>query len=350
MTIRISNRTAVVLLAASMLCIPAIVHAGSTWEHKATMPVRLGETNATTDGASVYVVGGTEQDADNSPPKDATNLVLKYDPSANSWSKLAPLPQALSHVGTAVLGGKLYAIGGFTTNVHLGPSSGAFVYDPATNAWSNLPPLLPARGSVSLAAVGGKIHAFGGRISDKVIDLPMPPGAPPMKAGYGTVSLHQVYDPAHKSWSEAAPVPGPARDHMAIAVLDGKIHLFGGRLADTDDNQTRHDVYDPATDRWSEAAPLPGPRSAGAAAVIGGRIIFTGGECKPDGAPGSENAYSDAWSYDPAKNEWQAITSIPHARHGFGGATIGDTAYFAGGAPTCGGGMLNELLSLKLAQ
>jgi hypothetical protein len=45
-----------------------------------------------------------------------------------------------------------------------------------------------------------------------------------------TVATHEVYDPANARWSEAAPLPRP-RDHMAVIAVDGKIHAIGGRLA-----------------------------------------------------------------------------------------------------------------------
>lgn len=325
----------------------ATVLAEPVWQPLSAMPVRLGETNAVSDGRYVYVVGGTEQEGE-AAPRDATQRVLRYAPASNRWDTLPPLPEALSHVGTAVIGKRLYAVGGFTTNVHLGPSASAFVYDPAVQAWRRVAAISPARGSVSLAAVGGKLHAFGGRISNTVVSLPMPPGAPPLKAGYGTVNLHQIYDPSSDRWTDAAPLPGPARDHMAVVVLDGKVHLLGGRTTDTDDNQARHDVYDPVTARWTVAAPLPAPRSAGAAAVIDGRIVYAGGECRPGGIPNRDSAYDQTWMYDPTQDAWHAVAVLPQGRHGFGAATVGRTVYVAGGAPTCGGGMQDQLWALTI--
>src|SRR5262249_50921484 len=155
------------------------------------------------------------------------------------WEKRAPLPQGLTHVGVAALDGKLYAVGGFTKIVHLAPQDVAFAYDPKTDTWSALPRISSPRGSVAVAAVAGKLHVLGGRTSDPVVQIPSPPGAPPMYAGLGTVTVHQIYDPVAQRWSDGAPVPGPARDHMGIAVLDQKIHLFGGRVADIKDNLDR---------------------------------------------------------------------------------------------------------------
>ena len=43
-----------------------------------------------------------------------TDLVEEYDPSTNSWSEKAPLPNGLHHAGAAVVGGKVYVVGGFT--------------------------------------------------------------------------------------------------------------------------------------------------------------------------------------------------------------------------------------------
>ncbi|NIS66255.1 MAG: galactose oxidase, partial [Gemmatimonadales bacterium] len=64
---------------------------------------------------------------------------------------------------------------------------------------------------VGVVALDGKIHAVAGRTLDRV-----------------TSALHEVYDPATDSWSDAAPLP-TARDHFAIAVVDGRIHVIGGR-------------------------------------------------------------------------------------------------------------------------
>jgi len=90
----------------------------------------------------------------------------------------------------------------------------------------------PQGGGV-LASVGGMLHAIGGRVTGDDV--------------FGT---HNVYNPATNSWSEAAPLPTP-RDHAAAFVVDGKIHVIGGRLGATEANVGLHDIFDPATGRWT---------------------------------------------------------------------------------------------------
>jgi len=176
-----------------------------------------------------------------------------------------------------------------------------------------------------VAAVGGKIHAIGGRGLDKI-----------------TVATHQVYDPSSGKWTEAAPLP-TARDHMGVIVVDGKIHVIGGRTAGSGDNTNLHDVYDPATNSWRSAAPLLTARSSGAAAYYHRLVLYAGGECK-DGKTFSENE-----AYDSKTNRWFALAPLPPGRHAFGAAAVGEYAYFAGGALGCGGGSLSdELLVFRL--
>lgn len=322
--------------------------AGSgTWTAKPPLPVGMAEVGVAALDGKIYAVGGTEQEGQNAP-NWASTLNMMYDPEHDTWHKQAPLPHPLSHVGVAAMGGKLYAIGGFTGVVHMGPQDLAFVYDPKANRWSALPNISSPRGSVAVAAVGGKLHILGGRTSTKVVKIPSPPGAPEMFAGFGTVNTHELYDPTTGKWSKGSPMPGPARDHMGIAVLDGKIHLFGGRVADVVDNLDRHDVYDPQTDQWTTAAPLPHPRSSGAYTVLHGWIIYVGGECKPGGQPFTANVYDDVTAYDAETNQWTALKALPQARHAFGAATVGDTAYFVGGAPLCGGGTSTDMLALTV--
>ena len=77
------------------------------------------------------------------------------------------------------MNGKVFVVGGFTRNVHMGALDVAFEYNPASDSWRTLAPLKSPRGSVGVTALNGKIHAIGGRGVDTV-----------------TVATHEVYDPA----------------------------------------------------------------------------------------------------------------------------------------------------------
>jgi len=314
-----------------------------TWTNKASIPVGMAEVGVAELDGKVYAVGGTEQKGQDAP-NYASTLNMMYDPATNVWQERAPLPYGLTHVGVAALDGKLYAIGGFTSPVHMDAHDLTFIYDPKNDKWSALPKISSIRGSVAVVAVGSKIHIFGGRNSLKVIKISAP-GTPDLFAGYGTVTTHEIYDPATGQWSQGVPLPGPARDHVGIAVLNGKVHLFGGRVADFTDNLDRHDVYDSKTDNWTVAAPLPVPRSAGAYTVLNDLIIYAGGECKPSGEP-----FNDVTAYDSKTDSWTELTPLPQGRHAFGAATVKEVAYFVGGAPVCGGGTLTDLLALTLAR
>lgn len=313
------------------------------WTERTPMPEGRAEVGVTELDGKVYVIGGTVQASGD--PVWSSTLNTMYDPAADVWQQLAPLPSPLSHAGVAALDGKIYAIGGFLEPVHIGPQTAAYAYDPGTNAWITLPSLPDATGSLAVAGVDGKLHVMGGRTSSTVVPLDTGPGGPQLSAGLGTVSTHHIYDPETTLWTTASPVPGPTRDHMGIAVVDDRIHLFGGREEDVDENLTRHDVYEPDADSWSSAAPLPAPRSSGAYSVLAGRVLYAGGECEPGGDPTNTPAYVDMNSYDSASDTWTELESLPQPRHAFGAATVDGVVYFAGGAPMCGGGASTELFA-----
>ncbi len=119
--------------------------------------------------------------------------------------------------------------------------------------------------------------------------------------------------------------------------------MIGGRTNNnTTDNTARHDVYDPAVDRWSKAAPMPTARSAPGAALVNDQILVVGSECD------NGRTFNQNEAYDTKTDRWVALAS-PVGRHGFGGASLGDGAYFAGGNKGCGGGdMTDELLLFRL--
>jgi N-acetylneuraminic acid mutarotase len=292
------------------------------WTQKHPLPTVRSEVYAAAANGKLYVIGGQNN--------ERTDLYVndEYDPATDSWRERAGMPHGMNHAAMTSLDGKIYVAGGFAFPIHVEAHDLFFSYDPASDQWKNLAPLSSPRASVGLVALDGKIHAIGGRGLDKV-----------------TVATHEVYDPASNKWTPAAPLP-VGRDHAGVVVEGGKIHVVGGRTKEPADNTAFHDVYDPETDRWTSAPPLPEPRSAGAIVYYHGLIIYGGGECK-DNKPFALNE-----AFDPKTGTWSELAPLPGARHGFGGAVIGDTAYFAGGwtgsATRCADKPTDELLAFTL--
>ncbi len=107
---------------------------------------------------------------------------------------------------------------------------------------------------MGLVAIGGKLYAVGGGLNT---------------FEYNTNSVF-VYDPADNAWSSVKPMP-TARSGSAVAVLDGKIFVFGGeRLGGT---FAQAEVYDPAADVSAELAPMP-MSVHGTGAVMIGDVIY----------------------------------------------------------------------------
>jgi N-acetylneuraminic acid mutarotase len=140
-----------------------------------------------------------------------------------------------------------------------------------------------------------------------------------------------IYDPATDTWDSDSAAPMTSeRDHVAGAVLDGKLYVMGGRW--------RHkgkfsitEVYDPLANSWTRLADMPVPRSGLTADVLNGKIHVIGGEdidifC----------TYSEHDVYDPATNTWERWPNLPTPRHGLASAVVGDRWYVIGGATSSG--------------
>ena len=287
------------------------------WAVKGTMPYLRSETTAVQVDDKIYVLTG------HIPGTQATMFAQEYDPATQEWRDLPFLPYPASHAGAAAVDGKIYHVGGFVANVHVGAHDRVYEFDTATESWRQVASLSAPRGSQGVVALDGKIHAIGGRDPD-----------------LDGVDTHEIYDPATDSWTLAAPLP-VARDHLGIAVFDGEIHVFGGRVGDTSANVARHDVYDPATDSWSEAGSLNVPRSAGVAFVMDGKIFYAGGECKTPDAE-IRQTFDEVEIYDPASDAWTELPLMPEGRHATAVAVIDGEALIFGGSAGCGGDMRRD--------
>ncbi|WP_137176605.1 kelch repeat-containing protein [Roseomonas sp. AR75] len=298
---------------------PAPAGPPGRWVERAPLPLPRTEMAwaAEADGR-LWVIGGyAEQRVNNS-----YNHV--YDPATNSWTEKARIPRGANHIAVVALGGRIYALGGFS-NQNRGADELAFVYDIASDRWEQIAPMPRPRGAGALAAVNGKLHHIG--------------GASNPESERSSVGWHEVYDPQTDSWERRKALPG-ARDHAGVVVHDGRIHIIGGRFNTFEYNTGLHHVYDPQADQWSTRAPLPTPRSGHGLVVYRGRFFAMGGESGEFvNRQLTGHVHGQLESYDPATDTWQHHAPMPTPRHGMGAVVIGDWIYVAGGGPVVGGGI-----------
>jgi N-acetylneuraminic acid mutarotase len=279
---------------------------------------------AMVDG-KIYVVGGFEKPGLGNILNFAiTPAVEVYDPTTDRWTSKAPLPVGLHHVGSGVVGGRLYIIGGYSKSglSVWNPVATVYAYDSATDSWSERASMPTARGALSVTEHEGMLYAIGGydRKSNN--------------------ALVEVYDPARNQWTSVASLPTP-RDHLATATAAGKIYAIGGRLdGDYSRNLPIVEMYDPVTNQWRQVADLPTARSGITAAIVEGKIYVMGGE-------GATGTFNQNEAFDPVRDTWQAMTPMPTARHGLGSAVVQRRIYIISGGPTPGGSFsdLNEVFT-----
>src|SRR3954464_3147843 len=97
-----------------------------TWTRLASMPQQQQEAAVAVLDGRLYVMGGFSDD-----PQPFT-LVQVYDPATDQWRQGTPLPEPVHHAGAATVGGKIYLVGGFRNLfAQREPIDSVWAYDPA---------------------------------------------------------------------------------------------------------------------------------------------------------------------------------------------------------------------------
>ena len=309
------------------LLLPATVQAQGKWTKLAPFPEPAEELLGAAAGGKMYVFCGL------APGWKPIGMVYEYDPATDKWAKKKPMPLLSHHVAFTEYHGKVYAFGGFVLPASgppaWAPVDNAWEYDPAADSWKALAPMPTKRGSPVAAVVGDRIYVIGGATT--------PPGSKETAVHptrpHVSVGTVEEYDPATNSWRQRSSMPTP-RNHATTGVVTGKIYVIGGRIGGgfITSGSSNIDVveeYDPAADTWgAPRAKMPSARSAMASGVLGGRIYVTGGE--------GQNAqmmytFRALEAYDPASNSWTVLPSMPVSRHGLAGAVVGNRLHMVSG-------------------
>ncbi len=201
----------------------------------------------------MYFFGGLQTLAFN-----VANHLWEYDPATRLWALKAGLPadRARGAGAIAVHGGRLIYVGGLRGGAAVAQVD---AYDPAANAWTPLPDMPTPRDHLGVAVIGDTLYAVGGRqasfeteiAATEALDLKKGTWRtglariPTLRAGFATAAVDgeivtvggegpegvydevEAYDPATDRWRALAPSPIP-RHGVQGAAHGGGIWLAGG--------------------------------------------------------------------------------------------------------------------------
>jgi peroxiredoxin/N-acetylneuraminic acid mutarotase len=312
----------------------------SPWKKGAPFPEPDEEFYGVTVNGKLYAIGGWGEGK-------ARGANYEYDPASDKWTKKTSMPKPAHHAALAAANGKIYVCGGFVapekSPLPIGaawqPVDDVWEYDPVADSWKALAPLPSKRGSAVAVEAFGKIYVIGGATTVEGSKAPFFTFMGPCNV----LNANDVYDPATDKWESRKPMAAP-RNHAFAAAVNNKIYVIGGRTGHafimSASNSDTVEEYDPANDLWSVPKErMPTARSGGACGTDGHRIYVAGGEVTTKQLVGAFRAIE---AYDPAINSWITLPPMPMPRHGVAGAVIGNRFYLVTGMIQSAGALVMQ--------
>ncbi|RAU82424.1 malectin domain-containing carbohydrate-binding protein [Pontibacter arcticus] len=251
--------------------------AANTWKALAAMPPMNstnygGVTHAgfATDGKDIYFAGGYTSNATGTGQIFGSKEAWKYIVAENRYVRLPNLPIQIAAGQMEYLNGKLHHIGG--TNLSRTQDLGNhYVLDLSNTSagWKTLAPVPNARQHAGSAVLGGKIYYIGGQTGhdSKLV---------------AQKYVHS-YNPSTNTWTRVADLPVPSgatgRGHIssAVVVYNNRILVLAGETVFNAGYTNMVSAYSPSTNTWENLTPMPVARYSGVAAYINGNLYYTGG-------------------------------------------------------------------------
>jgi serine/threonine-protein kinase PknK len=307
-----------------------------------------GEHGAETQ-AQVRTPSGTSEPPRQTPEPLGARAVAWFTPPGKKRNRIALIAAA----GIVAL---LLVVSG----VYFGLSRGSGTHkvaasQPSAQApvrWQAITNARIAREAAASTQADGTIWIFGGIGSDGAV-----------------VANHEGYDPVIDSWKGGDDLPVPVQHAVAVTWQGNPVVLGGWKTAGANKAATDQ-VWRVVNSRWVELPHMLQPRAAAAAAVVGDRIVVTGGvdangallnttevfdgdswtlgapiptprqmlAAASDGklvyAVGGTNGNSDlatVESYDPATKTWTSLPDLSQPRSDLGVAIVDQRLVAAGG-------------------
>jgi len=237
------------------------------WDTRAEKPTPVQSAEAALVGEKIYVPGGLNAAG------NALNILEIYDPRSDSWESGASIPSDMGGYALTTYEGRLFLFGGWNGKEF---SSSVYAYDPIGDVWTVLPEMKEARAWACAAVIGSKIYLVGGENEEGVLsdtlafypdrledvdtswearaDLPSGRKMAALTSLAGSLYLaggvdannnvslpFLKYDEINNRWEELDESGNAAGEQLSVIALDTRIHLFGGSFQGN--GQTSHTAF-----------------------------------------------------------------------------------------------------------
>lgn len=245
----------------------------NAWSRGAAPPLEIHHFQAASYDGKIYVVGAW---TGGFPDERGIESVLIYDPEQDAWSTGPEIPadRRRGGAGAVAYHDHIYVVAG-NDGGH-GPHATAVDwldrFDPHSGAWETLNPAPRGRDHFHAAVIGDKLYAVGGRDSgvEGFID--------------STIAAVDVYDFEAQSWSTLDDASLPTeRAGSSTAAIGNNVIITGGEGFGQTWGET--EALDTETGEWTLVGRLNEPRHGTQAIVYDGKIWIAAGSGDQGGGP-----------------------------------------------------------------
>jgi DNA-binding CsgD family transcriptional regulator/N-acetylneuraminic acid mutarotase len=163
-------------------------------------PTRVSNINAAAIDEWIYVPGGLTAEG------EPTAVVEAYNPTADTWRQIAPLPRPLHAYALAAYRGRLYLFGGRDNRSFVNTT---YIYNPGEDRWEEGKTMPTRRAYAAAATLGPHIFIIGGY------------------DGQHEQSTCEVYDPEQDTWDTCEPLT-QGRGGLGLVQVANQLYAVGG--------------------------------------------------------------------------------------------------------------------------
>ena len=246
----------------------------STWTTGAKPPMELHHFQAAVYKDEIYLICAMTAGYPHEKPVD--NIYI-YTPKTNAWrvGGIIPADRRRGSAGVALYKDKFYITSGILDGHWTGNVTWVDVYDPKTDKWTKLADAPTARDHAHAAIIGDKLYSIGGVASD----------AKNNKGLQGVVAQVDVYDLKANKWSVAdAKLPNPRAGNGSV-VVGNEIFIIAGESAKQRVAHNEVDAYNVKTGQFRSLPPLVQGRHAVGAIYHEKKIYTVAGVGNAGGSP-----------------------------------------------------------------